>query len=850
MTSYKLIGCNSGCTSTNINVRVINPDSNIGYILSNVLSIGQQLNSTSANVDYLNTITQIDQSGLSTNEKQIEFIKYITTERIPGEQSLLGPPYGLDRLLTETLGGICVSRNNYTRINEKSIIIEKYFNGTSEDTLFTSASMGKIQLVMIVSSMIKQKVSWYNGVTRKQLSLLTTVEEIVEGTDIILNGFLPGIKDLRIIDFLQFKTGLTDQSGLLYIMRKEPPGKPPFITNSYLAWNITINYSNLVAADSAYTLLYGAAAYTAVSISQNSDAGYGTEAAQAFFAGIYNNDHKDYIHFFQGLTPTEIAYGPAAMARAKTFLFESAVPFNVSIRAYINYLRNDPTTYVLGDLLNLLGFTLPEIVENPIEIFFGKRFKQNVTADTLPTNPKFEYDFETVPLLGWLTQIVICKAIRDKSLTPPNEFSSASYTAVNPNDLNTVYNDIQLDGDDNLYIPSGINPFEFTPHATAVLLRDNIRAYFQRHIILPAGLGRNNKNCNLQSGPSGCIYYDYNRFAMPDLTKIGLLILKDLHLMGWTGDNAETFTTANCEATEVMDGYHLYNIITMYNADIPGNDNYDYPSQSLFNVMMYVPPPPPGSPYADPIFPGFLSVSNNMPIMSNGMWVVNKNGIGFNNNNIGDQYLVSSASDFANRKDSFNFEAQRLEWHGSAGQLLYLDPEHDLCTCVLNIPFSPRNSPSIDYYQDNKNIVTFSSLSEDVIADIDLYHSSPYDNMYNAPFPFDVRDVTKYITYNIARIIPDFNAYVLSFDKNAFLSLVYNNDEMKRLTQYISDNTVSVNDEGFESYPLLTGTDSQFFQMVLPLPGVASPPPNFYNLGTLINYFNDVIYPKIITILL
>ena len=72
---------------------------------------------------------------------------------------------------------------------------------------------------------------------------------------------------------------------------------------------------------------------------------------------------------------------------------------------------------------------------------------------------------------------------------------------------------------------------------------------------------------------------------------------------------------------------------------------------------------------------------------------------------------------------------------------------------------------------------------------------------------------------------------------------------MTRFSAYLTDNTVSTDDAGFDSFPILSGTDSTFYQMVPPLTGVA-PTGGFPVVGSLINYFNDVIYPKIITTLL
>ena len=855
MTSYRLIGdiYGSACDDPDKIIKKIYASvrdklyMNVNSTLSNVLTIVNELSSVSTNVEYLNTVTRIGNSEYSTNEKQIEFIKYTTTTRIPGSRSALGPPYGFDRLLTETLGGICVTQNKYKQLNGKSILIEKYFNGTDKNTLFTGASMGKLQFIMVVSSMIKQRVAWYNGPTKVQFSLLTTVAEMVYGTDIVASGLLPGIVNLRVIDFLQFKTGLIYQSGLLYLMKNEP-GTPPFITNYYLVWNIIYNYTNLFAADPANIGVYGQAATDVGIILAVAVNNYGVEAAYAYLAGIYTT-HKDASYFPNAATyGITLANGPLATTAAKTFLVDtvSPVPFNVSIRAFIDAMRSDPNTYAFGYLYNLIGAVLTEIVENPIEIFFGARFKQNVTLGqgTRP-NCLFEYDFETVPLFSWLTQIVLCKSIRDKGIISDDalntEFSNRDfYTPVGSTALNTVYADIKLNGTDNLY-------GQPANQTTVDLLRDNLRGYFQRHIMLPAGVGRNNQNCILQAGPSGCIYYDYNRFAMPDLTKIGALILKDLHLMGWTGNNAETFTTANCDATQVMDGYHLYNVITMCNADIPGDTHYVHYTQALFDKPTYL-----ALSYdqtsESSILPGFLSVSNNMPIMSNGMWVVNKNGTGFNNNNMS-SYLVTSASDFSNRNRYFKFEAQRLEWHGAAGQLLYLDPEHDACTCVLNIPFTPRSVNDQTYYQERKDLVHFERLSDSTLLDIDLYQPSPYEGMSNTTLAFNITDILKYIVYATSRVVPDYNAYFLGFDKNALLSLAYNNGEMTRFSAYLTDNTVSVNDDGFESYPILSGTDSTFYQMVTPLTGIASTG-GFPVFGSLINYFNDVIYPEIITTLL
>jgi hypothetical protein len=108
--------------------------------------------------------------------------------------------------------------------------------------------------------------------------------------------------------------------------------------------------------------------------------------------------------------------------------------------------------------------------------------------------------------------------------------------------------------------------------------------------------------------------------------------------------------------------------------------------------------------------------------------------------------------------------------------------------------------------------------------------------------------MTKYIVYNTSRIVPDLNAYVLGFDRSALLSLFYNKESMNRFVGYLTDNTVSTNDDGFESFPFISGTDSTFYQMVRPLAGLA--PTDFTPVATLINYFNDVIHPKIITTLL
>jgi len=852
MTSYKLVGCNSGCT--NVTVQLTNnnsgggggccdPNSNISYILSNVLTLVDEVSNinTGSNVDYLNTVTAISESEFFTNNKQLELVKYLTTTRMPGPVSNLGPPYGTARLFTETLGGICVNQNKYKQLNGKSILIEKYFNSSGKDTLFPSASIGKIQLVMIVSSMIKQDVSWYNSSTLKTFSLLTTVADIIDGTDIASSGLLPGISNLRIVDFLQFKTGINQQSGLMYFMNNET-GTPPFITNDYLQWNIMNNKATLNSTDPGNQALYDAGKSNADTILTNATLGYGPEAVYAYFAGIYET-HPDAARFPNKTTyGITLSAGPAAITAAKALLINNAtsVPFDISIRAWLNYLRSSPVTYTLGYLLNLLGFVTPEIVENPIEVFFSSRCKQRVVANDglkqgTGTNRLFEYDFESYHLLGWLVQIVLCKAVRDSGSTGATEFTDTRYyKPVSSTALNTVYSDVRLNGTDKLYgSPSN--------QTTVELLRDNVRGYFQRYILLPAGVGRNNQNCILQAGPSGCIYYDYNRFTLPDLTKIGSLILKDLHLMGWTGNNIGTLTTRNCDATVVMDGYHLYNVITMCNADIPG--------EPMFSVPTYIAPL--SATVEDAIAPAFTSVSNTMPIMSNGMWVVQKTGTGFTNNNTS-SYLVTSSADFdVNRNPYYIFEAQRLEWHGSGGQLLYLDPEHDTCTALLNIPFEPRSALDQTYYQSKKDTVTFSRLSNDVLSDLGLYQVTPYYSMSNTTIAYDVTDMTKYVVYNTSRIVPDLSAYILGFDRSALLGLFYNKESTNRFTGYLTDNTVSTNDDGFESFPLISGTDSTFYQMVRPLPGLA--PTDFsypYPVATLVNYFNDVIHPKIITTLL
>jgi len=317
--------------------------------------------------------------------------------------------------------------------------------------------------------------------------------------------------------------------------------------------------------------------------------------------------------------------------------------------------------------------------------------------------------------------------------------------------------------------------------------------------------------------------------------------LKDLHLMGWTGNNIATMTTAKCDATVVMDGYHLYNVITMCNADIPG--------EPMFDIPTYVAPLT--ATIEDIIAPAFNSVSNTMPIMSNGLWVVQKTGTGFTNNN-SNNYLVTSATDFnANRNPNFIFEAQRLEWFGAGGQLMYLDPEHDTCTALVNIPFDPRSALDQTYYQNKKNMVKFSRLSANVLLDLGLYQATPYYSMSNTAIAYDVTDMTKYIVYNTSTIAPDLNAYILGFDRSALLSLFYNKESMNRFGGYLTDNTVSTNDDGFESFPFISGTDSTFYQMVRPLPGLAANGFAYpYQFATLINYFNDVIHPKIITTLL
>lgn len=849
MTSYKLAGC-SGGGSTNVTVQLTNnnsgggccdPNSNISYILSNVLTIVNELSNINANVDYLETVTAISESDFFTNNKQIELVKYLTTTRMPGPVSNLGPPYGNDRLFSETLGGICINQNKYKQLNGKSVLIEKYFNGLSNSTLFPGASMGKIQLVIIVSSMIKQAVSWYNGATLKTFSLLTTVSDIINGTDIASSGLLPGISNLRIVDFLQFKTGISQQSGLMYFMNNET-GTPPFITNSYLQWNIMNNKATLISADPGNQTLYDDGKSNADTILANATLGYGPEAVYAYFAGIYET-HPDTALFPNKTTYSiTLSAGPDAITAAKALLINNAtsVAFDVSIRAWINSLRASPETYTLGFLLNLLSFSTPDIVENPIEIFFNSNCKQRVVANDglkqgTGTNRLFEYDFESFPLLGWFVQIVLCKAVRDSGSTGATEFTDTRYyKPVGSTALNTVYSDIRLNGTDHLFgTPSN--------QTTVELLRDNLRGYFQRYVLLPAGVGRNNQNCILQAGPSGCIYYDYNRFTLPDLTKIGSLILKDLHLMGWTGNNASTLTTTKCDATVVMDGYHLYNVITLCNSDVPG--------EPMFNVPTYIAPL--SATVEDAITPAFNSVSNTMPIMSNGLWVVQKTGTGFTNNNTS-SYLVTSSSDFAaNRKSNFTFEAQRLEWFGAGGQLMYLDPEHDTCTALLNVPFEPRSALDQTYYQSKKDTVTFSRLSANVLLDLGLYQATPYYSMSNTTIAYDVTDMTKYIVYNTSGIVPDLNAYILGFDRSALLSLFYNKQSLNQFTGYLTDNTVSTNDDGFESFPFLSGTDSTFYQMVRPLPGLA--PTDFsypYPVATLINYFNDVIHPKIITTLL
>jgi len=845
MTSYKLVGCNSGCT--NVTVQLTNnnsgggccdPDSNLSYILSNVITIVNELSNINANVDYLETVTSISESEFFTNDKQLELVKYLTTTRIPGPVSNLGPPYGTDRLFSETLGGICINQNKYKQLNGTSILIEKYFNGSSKDTLFPGASMGNIQLVMIVSSMIKQAVSWYNSATLKTFSLLTTVADIIDGTDIASSGLLPGISNLRIVDFLQFKTGLNQQSGLMYFMNNET-GTPPFITNSYLQWNIMNNKATLNSTDPGNQALYDAGKTNADTILANATLGYGPEAVYAYFAGIYET-HPDTARFPNKTTyGITLSAGPAAITPAKALLINNAtsVPFSISIRAWINYLRSDTATYTLGHLLNLLSSSIPEIVENHIEIFFNLNCKQRVVGNdglkqgTGP-NRSFEYEFETYPLLGWLVQIALCKAVRDSASTGATEFTDTRYyKPVSSTDLNTLYSNISLNGINKLYgTPSN--------QTTVELLRDNVRGYFQRYILLPAGVGRNNQNCILQAGPSGCIYYDYSRFTLPDLTKIGSLILKDLHLMGWTGNNIGTLTTTKCNATVVMDGYHLYNVITMCNSDIPG--------ELTFNVPTYIAPL--SATVEDVITPAFTSVSNTMPIMSNGLWIVQKTGTGFTNNN-SNSYLVTSATDFnANRNPFFTFEAQRIEWFGSGGQLLYLDPEHDTCTALLNVPFEPRSALDQTYYQSKKNTVQFSKLASNVLLDLGLYQTSPYYSMSNTTIAYNFTDVKKYMVYNTSNLVPDLNAYILGFDRNALSGLFYNKESMNRFGGYLIDNTVSTDNNGFDSFPLIAGTDTTFYQMVRPLPGLA--PTDFTPVATLVNYFNDVIHPKIITTLL
>jgi hypothetical protein len=784
---------------------------NVSIIKSEVYGLTSNMLALTSNLDYLNTITSINEAGFLKNKRHIELIKLIDTYIIPTSVSSTQGNYD-DALMSESMGGLCIIENKYNRTKKTNTIIDTYFNLCNRDTLFTGDSLGTLHVTMIVSSMIKKGVQWENSGITKTFSLDTTVSDILNGID--TTGILPGLMNVKIIDFLQGRTGLSQQSQLYNVFDLDDSN---YLMNQYTTWIIR-NYTDVISTiDSAHSTLYHEVADLCNYISNN-------RGIELFMAGLYGDPN------FPSLPdPSDTTKGQQAISAVNNYMLNNDMPWSISIDAWIYYLSSITTYSYFLNLLRLLNNRFIESSENPIELLFDYKSQRVIVNDTYKQScginrPYSSHDIFSYIVLIWLVQIVICKAVRDE-VQPEFNTTSNNYSAVGS--LYNLYSDMQLDEHGN---PGN--------QGTCDILRDNTINYFRRNILLPSGVGRRNKNCILQAGPNGLIFSRFNKSTLHDITSLGSLVISELQAMGWNGQNASSITSGNCQNTSVLDGYHLYNVVTLCNSESPGNTTYNSNVHSTFNDFDYYTATSVSTPLEQNVPPEFMSMSNNVPIWSNGLFVPSKYSVSLVNNNTYSN-VVTNSSNFSNRVTNPTFQARVLSTLDEGNQLIHMDLQSNLCMSMLSFSLS---SCSPLFLNENYSSVHFEPVDSTTIEDLGLYADSPYNHMSDTSEVYSRAAIRDYMYYLCALISPDVLTYCTGFNKEFILGKVSSTHDIYSLRTYIEENS---GDTGIRSFPDSIMSRMNMHRITYPPLSGVSPPTSTHHYGTLRNYFEEELYPII-----
>jgi len=252
---------------------------------------------------------------------------------------------------------ILSARNGGTQPNK--ILFKDYFNGNTDESLFSTFSCGKELLSFIVANMIhtnpdlnKLPLTWLDGASPVTLTMDTTVEEIVKGTDMLPYGtdpstlspvpvdpvWLPqGLDTVTVRHLVQQTAGFSNlQSGLSYSFTQEALIGPvdgatlaPFyFRNMYLMWSLFLTAvgitGDLVAPDLNVTPLLAPPLFA---LDSANVVAYGTAytVAATIWNGVFANplvpDHNKYayafeavLYFYAGTQHTGLTYADFATA--------------------------------------------------------------------------------------------------------------------------------------------------------------------------------------------------------------------------------------------------------------------------------------------------------------------------------------------------------------------------------------------------------------------------------------------------------------------------------------------------------------------------------------------------------
>jgi hypothetical protein len=444
---------------------------------ANVAANGlQSIPGVVSNVKYLTEVTAINDLSLaSTESKSLEFHKFLTTEHIPSS-NIFAQLANLEKTndtYATGLGAIGVRKNGVN-------VFEEYYNGNYPGSMFGTFSCGKELMGLMFGRMMQKRFALHNegtSYTSNVLSLDTTVEQIIYGTDIKKYGntgiTLPrGLEKARMRDLLSMRAGFHEYDGLLWFMY----WGDIFSGGGYANW---ATHPDEAGLNSFYR--YWAGNLVPVPYRVTIDT----------FADIQNkgNDVVNLRNFGEYIKQDVLTTGA-------TYTYTKPLYDFLTYSFYINFTSPN----VVGDLFVGNGTSNTSV-----------RYQRSAYTELYGTNKFEHYNNECFTFATEMMQIALAKEAKNGNglVLPYPTYSNVAITDIG---INTFGSSL-----DPAYVAS---------------VRDNFRTFFKREVLVPSGVpSANTKLTELQSDNQGTIMCDYTRVAFPHFMGINDTFANDLFVV-------------------------------------------------------------------------------------------------------------------------------------------------------------------------------------------------------------------------------------------------------------------------------------------------------------------------------